>query len=95
MLDFQGKRYLVAPRGETQWVRNARVTGQVWLKKGRSRQQYALRLLEDREKPEVLKEYLNRYKTTVQRYFSVPAGAPLEAFSGIAPRYPVFELSVK
>ena len=95
VLDFQDKRYLVAPRGETQWVRNARVTGQVWLKKGRSRQQYALRLLEDREKPEVLKEYLNRYKTTVQRYFSVPAGAPLEAFSGIAPRYPVFELSVK
>jgi pyrroline-5-carboxylate reductase len=48
--------------------------------------------LEDREKPEILKEYLNRYKTTVQRYFSVTAGAPLETFSDIAPDYPVFEL---
>jgi hypothetical protein len=45
-----------------------------------------------REKSEILKEYLNRYKTTVQRYFSVPTNAPLEAFSGIAWQYPVFEL---
>jgi deazaflavin-dependent oxidoreductase (nitroreductase family) len=95
VLDYKGKRFLVAPRGETQWVRNAHVSGEVWLKRGRSRQRYALRTLDDREKPEILKEYLNCYKTTVQRYFSVPASGPLEAFSGIAPRYPVFELSAK
>jgi hypothetical protein len=83
---------LVAPRGETQWVRNARVTGQVWLKRGRSRQQYALRELDDRDKPEILREYLNRCKVTVQRYFSVPVGAPPEAFSSIAWQYPVFEM---
>jgi deazaflavin-dependent oxidoreductase (nitroreductase family) len=93
VMDFKGKRYLVVPQGETQWVRNAYVSGEVWLKRGRSGQRYALRTLDDREKPEILKEYLNRYKTTVQRYFSVPAGAPAEAFSDIAPRYPVFELS--
>ena len=95
VLDYNGKRFLVAPRGETEWVRNARVSGEVWLKRGTSRRQYALRALDNREKPEILKEYLNRYKTTVQRYFSVPASAELEAFSGIAPRYPVFELNVK
>lgn len=59
----------------------------MWLKKGRSHQRYALRVLEDREKPEILKEYLKRYKTTVQRYFSVPADAALEAFTSIAPQY--------
>ena len=95
VLDYKDKRFLVAPRGETQWVRNARACGEVWLKRGRDRRQYALRVLEDSEKPEILKEYLDRYKTTVQRYFSVPAGAPLEAFSGIASRYPVFELSAE
>jgi hypothetical protein len=68
------------------------VSGRVWLKKGRYRQSFALRELKDNGKPEILREYLNRFKTTVQRYFSVPAGAPLEAFSGIVQRYPVFEL---
>jgi deazaflavin-dependent oxidoreductase (nitroreductase family) len=92
VLDYDGKRFLVAPRGETQWVRNARVSGRVWLKKGRSRQSFALRAVDDRDKPDILREYLNRYKTTVQRYFSVPAGSPIEAFSGIASQYPVFEL---
>jgi deazaflavin-dependent oxidoreductase (nitroreductase family) len=95
VLDYRDKRYLVAPRGETQWVRNARVSGEVWLKRGRSHRQYALRSLDDSEKPEILREYLNRYKTTVQRYFSVPAGAPLEAFSHIAASHPVFELTAK
>src|SRR6267142_6856524 len=73
ILDYKGKRFLVAPRGETQWVRNARVSGHVWLKKGTTRQRFALRALDDREKPEILREYLNRYKTTVQRYFPVTA----------------------
>ncbi len=92
MLDYQGKRLLVATRGETQWVRNARVSGQVWLKKGRSRQGFKLRALDDREKPDVLREYLSRYKLAVQRFFPVPPDARLEAFSDIAGQYPVFEL---
>jgi deazaflavin-dependent oxidoreductase (nitroreductase family) len=95
IIDCDRKRFLVAPRGETQWVRNARARGEVWLKKGRHRQRFALRELNDGEKPEILREYLNRYKTTVQRYFSVPAGAPITAFSGIGPQYPVFELVAK
>src|SRR5215471_17210259 len=44
ILDHKGKRYLVAPRGETQWVKNARVTHELWLKRGRSRRQYTLRV---------------------------------------------------
>ena len=73
-------------------MRNARVSGQVWLKRGRSRQRYKLRVLDDQEKPEILRQYLTRYKLTVQRYFPIPARARLEAFSEIAPQYPVFEL---
>lgn len=93
ILDYQGHRYLVAPRGETQWVRNARIDGQVWLKRGRSRQCYKIRPLSDSEKPVLLKEYLDRFKTAVQRYFDVPAGSSVEAFQAIAPGYPVFELT--
>jgi hypothetical protein len=92
VLDYKGRRLLVAPRGETQWVRNAKVSGQMWLKRGRSREQYRLKVVDDRDKPEILKEYLNRYRLAVERYFTVPVDAPLEAFSKIAWQYPVFEL---
>jgi deazaflavin-dependent oxidoreductase (nitroreductase family) len=93
VLDYEGKRFLVAPRGMTQWVRNATANGHVWLKKGRSRERFSVRLLTDGEKPEILREYLSRYKTTVQRYFPIPAGSPPEEFFRIAPSYPVFELT--
>src|SRR5262245_26572046 len=92
ILDCDGRRFLVAPRGETQWVRNARSSQQIWLKRGRVRQAYRVRELADTEKPKLLKTYLDSFKTTVQRYFPVPAGASAEAFSDLAPRYPVFEL---
>jgi len=92
LLDVEGKRYLVAPRGRTQWVRNAEAAGEITLKKGRSRQSFRLRPIPDGEKPELLKLYLERYVTAVQRYFSVKAGAAPEAFREIAPNYPVFEL---
>ena len=92
ILDYGEKRFLVAPRGETQWVRNARVIGQVWLKRGRFRKSFRLREVADAEKAEILKTYLDRFKTTVQRYFPVPAGSPPEAFVELAARYPVFEL---
>jgi deazaflavin-dependent oxidoreductase (nitroreductase family) len=92
VLDHNGKRFLVAPRGETQWVRNARAGGNVVLRRGKMRQRYGMRELNDGEKPEFLQEYLRRYKTTVQKYFDVPAGAPIESFAGIAAQYPVFEL---
>jgi deazaflavin-dependent oxidoreductase (nitroreductase family) len=92
VLDRDGKRYLVAPRGHTQWVRNASASGTVSLKKGRRSEEFGIRLLSDDEKPEILKSYLDRYKLTVQRYFPVPAGSPTEAFRPLTGEYPVFEL---
>ena len=92
VLEFQGKRFLVAGRGYTQWVRNAEIAGEVTLKKGRKRQRFKLRALPDSEKPEVLAAYLLQFKLTVQRYFPIPAGSRPEAFSPLAARYPVFEL---
>lgn len=95
LLETGGKRFLVAPRGRTQWVRNAEAAGEVTLKKGRSRQNYGLRPVSDAEKPELLKAYLDSFKTTVQRYFPVPAGSAVERFASIAAGYPVFELTEK
>ena len=92
LLELDGKRFLVAPRGRTQWVRNAKAAGEVTLKKGRTRQHYRIRPIPDAGKPELLKAYLDRFKTTVQRYFPVPAGSPPESFAQLAANYPVFEL---
>lgn len=92
LVERDGKKYLVAPRGRTQWVRNAEVTGEVKLKKGRTHQKFHLRSLTDAEKLEVLKIYLDTFKREVQRYFPVPAGSPPEAMAAIAENYPAFEL---
>src|SRR5580693_6210796 len=69
LLEMNGKRYLVAPRGRTQWVRNAEAAGEVALKKGRYRQSFRLRPVSDAGKPPLLKGYLDNFKPTVQRYF--------------------------
>jgi deazaflavin-dependent oxidoreductase (nitroreductase family) len=92
IVERNGKRLLVAPRGETQWVRNARAIGQVSLKRGRTLERFRQRELADSEKPEILKQYLDSYRFAVQRYFPIRAGSPVDAFLGIASRYPVFEL---
>lgn len=91
-LQVAGKPYLVAPRGRTQWVRNAEATGEILLKRGRQQRKCRLRPVPDTEKPEILKLYLESYKSAVQQYFPVPAGSPAAAFREIAANYPVFEL---
>ena len=92
LLERDGTRYLVAPRGRTQWVRNAEAAGVITLKKGSSRQSYRLRAVADTDKPAMLKAYLDTFRREVQRYFPVPAGSPPEAFLPLAANYPVFEL---
>jgi len=92
LLDLNGKQFLVAPRGRTQWVRNAEAAGEVTLKRG-ARRRFRLRPLDDSEKPQVLKAYLTNYKSAVQKFFPIPPGAPLGEFAKIAAGYPVFELT--
>ncbi len=92
IMAVDNRTYLVCPRGRAQWVINAEASGRVWLKKGDERIQYAIRPVADADKPELLRNYLDRFKSTVQRYFPVTAGSPTSAFVLIAGRYPVFQL---
>ncbi len=92
VMPLDGKRYMVAPRGRTQWVRNAEAAGEVTLKRGSKRETVRLRQLEGAEKLRILKAYLDTYKSVVQKYFSIPAGSPVEAFAEIAENHPAFEL---
>jgi len=93
VLTHKNKRYLVAPRGDTQWVRNVVVSQKATLVKGAKRENVYLRPIADDAKPEILKAYLDRYTLTVQRYFPVAAGSPLKEFEPLVGRYPVFEIT--
>ncbi|HKQ61468.1 MAG TPA: nitroreductase/quinone reductase family protein [Candidatus Polarisedimenticolaceae bacterium] len=93
LVPFHGVRFLVAPRGRTQWVRNVEASSEVGFKRGSSTERCRLRPLADADKAPVLHAYVAKYGSVVQRYFPVPAGAPLGAFAEIASRYPVFEIS--
>ena len=39
-----------------------------------------------------MKDYLDRFKLIVQRYFPIEAGSESREFVTIASRYPIFEL---
>ena len=92
LLDLNGHRYLVAPRGDTQWSRNAAASGEVTLVRGLRRETVAVKPLADASKPAILKSYLDQYASAVQQYFPVAAGSPIAAFMPLASNYPVFEL---
>jgi hypothetical protein len=91
LLEINQQLFLVCPRGRAQWVRNAEATGWILLKRRRTLR-FAIRAVPDEQKPTILKEYLERFKTTVQRYFPITAGSPAIAFAPYAAQYPVFEL---
>jgi deazaflavin-dependent oxidoreductase (nitroreductase family) len=92
LLELNGKLYLVAPRGRTQWVRNAEAAGEITLKRGSDLRRFRLRALSEEEKLPILKAYLDSFKSEVQRYFPIAAGSKSEEFISIASNYPAFEL---
>jgi hypothetical protein len=92
-IELDGRCYLVCARGNANWVRNARAAGEVTLVRALRRRRYAVRELAPGMRPPVLKAYLDRYASEVQRFFPISKGSPVEAFNDLAPRYPVFELS--
>lgn len=93
-LSFDGQRYLVAPRGETQWVRNVRANPGARLKRGRSTESIVVEELPDAGKPPVLREYLRHWKWETGAFFGLPSGTPTDAdLARIAPNHPVFRIT--
>jgi deazaflavin-dependent oxidoreductase (nitroreductase family) len=93
LLPLQNKRYLVAPRGHTQWVRNIRVTGTGELLLGSRVEPIRVREIPDDEKVPILREYLKRWKFEVGMFFDGVSADSTEAeLRRIAPDHPVFEV---
>ena len=94
LLTLDGERYLVAPRGHTQWVRNIRVSGGGELRLGRRVETITATELPDADKLPVLREYLHKWAWEVGRFFpaGVSASSSDETLRDIAPGFPVFRL---
>lgn len=93
-LDVGGQRYLVAPRGHTQWVRNLRAAGSGELRSGRRTEAFDAVELLDAEKLPVLREYLRRWAWEVGAFFDgVGADASDEQLLAAAPQHPVFRVT--
>jgi deazaflavin-dependent oxidoreductase (nitroreductase family) len=95
LLTFGGKRYLVAPRGTTQWVRNLRVANEGELRVGRRTERFRATELSDDAKPPILRAYLKRWKAEVGVFFGgVSAKSSDDELRRIAPDHPVFLIEV-
>jgi hypothetical protein len=92
LLEQGGVRYLVAPRGETQWAKNARASGEVTLIRGSSRTRYRVVELPVDQRAPILQAYLKTFESQVARFFAVRADAALADFEGIAAQHPAFKL---
>lgn len=95
LLELDGRRYLVSPRGEGQWVRNVRANaGRLALLLGRRREELSADELSDSEKSPVLRAYLRRWKMEVGMFFDgVTADSEEADLQRIAPSHPVFVLT--
>lgn len=70
VLTVDSQRYLVAPRGVTQWVRNLRAAGgEGELRLGRKVERFQAVEVADADKDAILRAYLDRWKWEVGRFF--------------------------
>ena len=92
-LDLDGQRYLVAPRGVTEWVRNLRASKSGEIRAGSRRHRFTAVELPDDEKPPILREYLERWGSVTAANFGVGKDASDEDLRRIAPAHPVFRIT--
>jgi deazaflavin-dependent oxidoreductase (nitroreductase family) len=93
LLSYEGRRYLVAARGETQWVRNLRAAGTGELRLGRRAESFRGAELTDEEKIPVLRAYLKRWKAEVGIFFEgTGPDSSDDQLRAIAAKHPAFEV---
>lgn len=94
LLTVGGQRYLVAPRGETQWVRNMRAAGAGTLRVGRRVEAFDAVELADDAKPEILRAYLRAWAWEVGKFFDgLTKDSPDIDVAAAAPGFPVFRVA--
>jgi deazaflavin-dependent oxidoreductase (nitroreductase family) len=91
-VDYEGQRYLVAPRGNTEWVRNVRAAGGEAVLKRRKAERVRLEEVPVEQRAPIIQAYDNKLGAVTRKEFGVEKDAPLEEFEKIAKRHPVFRI---
>ena len=92
VMKVNGRRWLVAPYGERQWVKNARAAGQVVLRRGRRSEAVAIEEeLDPAQSALVLQRYVIEEPIT-RRFFDATPLSSLQDFIAEATRHPVFRI---
>lgn len=91
IVEEDGERWLVAPYGDRNWVKNARAAGAVELRRGRRSERLRVEELPAEEAVPVLRRYYERSRVT-RPFFDVALDSPREEWLAEAPRHPVFRL---
>ncbi len=94
-VEYEGQRYLVAARGNTEWVRNVRAAGgEATLKHGKPESVMLIDIPEGERAP-ILQKYLLENAMSTKASFGIDPKSPLEEFEKIAPKHPVFRVTPK
>ena len=89
-----GRRYLLSPRGHTQWVRNLRVVGTGELRLGRRVEVFGAHEVPDSDKLPILREYLRRWGWEVGQFFEgLDKNATDDQLQAVSAGFPVFEVA--
>jgi hypothetical protein len=91
LVERDGRRWLVAPYGEREWVKNAVAAGWVELRRGRRRERVRVEDVPSEERAPILRAYLRQVPFT-REFFDAKPGAPESEFETEAARHPVFVL---
>ncbi|MEU9877582.1 nitroreductase family deazaflavin-dependent oxidoreductase [Streptomyces phaeochromogenes] len=96
LLTFDGRQYLVAPRGHVQWTHNMRVAGGGELHLGKKVDTFTAVEVADDDKVPLLRAYLKRWKAEVGVFFNgVGPDSSNEELRRIAPDHPAFRITIK
>lgn len=93
--ELNGRTYLLAPRGTTQWVRNMRVAKEGELRRGRKARHFTAEEVPDSEKLPLMRLYMDKWSWEVKGFLGIDADAPDEEIERILPDHPAFVLSFK
>lgn len=94
MMTVDGRSYVVSPRGNTQWVRNARAAGTVEMGPRWRSSEVRLSEIADEAKPKLLKLYLDRWYWEVKGHVGgLTPQSTDDEIRAVAPSIPVFEVS--
>jgi len=92
-LPLDGERYLLAPRGETEWVRNIRVAGRAALVTRRGREEFEVAEVPDGEKTPIIRAYLRAWAWEVGAFFEGLSAKSGDAeIAAVAAGFPVFRI---